>query len=113
MDNQDAKINAIFTDVTEIKARQSGQDVKMDGLISDVAEIKLRQNALSGEVSQLKVRVGGFEGGPETVGGGAETALARLEAKMDKHHAHMYRLLYTLIGAAVIGCGLLARIAFF
>ena len=37
----------------------------------------------------------------------------RLEAKMDKRHAHMYRLLYTLIGAAVIGCGLLARIAFF
>ena len=109
MDNHDAKINAIFTDVAEIKARQIGQDAKMDCLISDVAEIKLRQNALSGEASQLKVRVGGLETG----GGGVETALARLEAKMDKRHAHMYRLLYTLIGVAVIDCGMLVKIAFF
>ena len=116
MDRQDDRIDVIVSDVSEIKAWQNGQDVKMDGLISDVAEIKLRQDALGGEVSELKVRVGGLEtrvGGLETRVGNVETAVVRLEAKVDKHHAHMYRLLYTLIGAAVIGCGLLARIAFF
>ena len=123
MDRQDDRIDVIVSDVSEIKARQNGQDVKIDGLISDIAEIKLRQNAQSGkmdalseEVSQLRVRVGGLEtrvGGLETRVGNVETAVVRLEAKVDKRHAHMYRLLYTLIGAAVIGCGLLARIAFF
>ena len=109
MDRQDDRIDVIVSDVSEIKARQNGQDIKMDGIISDVAEIKLRQDALSGEVSQLKVRVGGLE----TRVGNLETALARLEAKMDKRHAHMYRLLYILIGGGVIDCGLLAKITFF
>ena len=109
MDRQDDRIDVIVSDVSEIKAWQNGQDAKMDGLVSDVAEIKLRQDALSGEVSQLKVRVGGLE----TRVGSLETTVVRLEAKVDKHHAHMYRQLYALIGVAVIGCGLLARMAFF
>ena len=110
---QDVRIDLIVTDVAEIKTRRSGQDCKIYGIIS-------RQDGkiyvLTGEVSQLNAGAGGAVfglGAPESVGGGVETALTEVEAKIGKHYARMRRLLYTLLGIAIVDCALLVKIAFF
>ena len=110
---QDVRIDLIVTDAAEIKTRRSGQDCKIYGIIS-------RQDGkiyvITGEVSQLNAGAGGAVfglGGPETVGGSPEIALASLEARIDKHYARMRRLLYTLLGIVIVDCALVVKIAFF
>ena len=96
---------ATVHDVDEVKSQLNRQDVRMDNqdakidtVIADMADIKSRQNVLDTiivAVAEIKARQDAQE------------------AKTDRHHAHMYRLLYTLLAAAVIALLMFAREAFF
>ena len=83
-------------------ARMDSQDAKIDGLISDVADIKARQDVQDVKIDTLIAEMAALKARQDA-----------LETKIDKHHAHMYRLLYTLLGVAVIALALFARESFF
>ena len=99
---QDTKLDRQDTRMDRQDARMDRQDAKIDGLISDVADIKARQDVQDVKIDTLIAEMAALKARQDA-----------LETKMDKHHAHMYRLLYTLLGVAVIALALLARESFF
>ena len=100
---------ATVHDVDEVKSQLNRQDVRMDNqdakidtVIADVADIKSRQNVQDVKIDTIIVDVAEIKARQDAQ-----------EAKTDRHHAHMYRLLYTLLAAAVIALLMFAREAFF
>ena len=107
---------ATVHDVDEVKSKLDRQDVRMDGqdarmdrqdakidtVIAELADIKSRQNVQDVKIDTIIVDVAEIKARQDAQ-----------EAKTDRHHAHMYRLLYTLLAAAVIALLMFAREAFF
>lgn len=116
LNRHDARIEDVVAEFAELKTRQAVPDNKLDVIVERQSPQDVNINALSDEMSEMKVRMGIMEVRMDGMQDGMrvmQDAMRVMDEKIDKHHAHMYRLLYALIGAGVAFGGLLVKIAFF
>ena len=102
VDEIKSKLDRQDTRMDRQDARTDRQDAKADVIIAEMAEIKSRQDVQDVKIDGIIADLTEIKSRQDAQ-----------EAKTDRHHAHMYRLLYTLLAAAVVAIMLFAREAFF